>query len=71
MNSYYTITTWAIKKLKNCSDPTARKELRRVREILKLEKDEPLMLKDLAAVWDTSVVDLAKELYSAPNKLAA
>jgi hypothetical protein len=71
MHTYITITTWAIMRLKECSAPTARKELQRVREVLKLAKREPLMLKDLAAVWGTSCFDLANELYNTNKKMAA
>jgi hypothetical protein len=57
--------------LKGCSAPTARKEIKRVREILGLSDNEPLMLRQLAAVWDCPVKDLAEALYSKPKKLAA
>jgi hypothetical protein len=71
MQTFYTITPGAIKYLKGCSPPTARKEYRRVRDVLQLAAKEPLKLRDLAAVWNCPVDELAKELYLPVKKHAA
>jgi hypothetical protein len=71
MQTFYTITTRSIQILRGCSAPTARKELYRVREILQLKKNESLMLRDLAAVWNCEARELAEELYLNCRKLAA
>jgi len=68
VQTFYTITTFSIQKLKGCSSPTARKELKRVRELLHLKEKEPLMLKDLAAAWGACTKELATELYNSHKK---
>lgn len=71
MQTFYTITPGAVAIIKGCSPPTARKEWRRVREILKLSDKEPLMLRDLAAVYDCDTKELAEILYNTGKKMAA
>jgi hypothetical protein len=71
MHTFYTITPGAIQHLKGCSQPTARKEFRRVREVLQLQPKEPLKLRDLAAAWDCTVDELAQTLYLSAKKKAA
>jgi hypothetical protein len=71
MQSFFTIRSGAIKQLKGCSYPTARKEYLRVRHELSLDENEPLKLCDLATVWCCPVQELAEVLYLAPRKKPA
>jgi hypothetical protein len=67
MTSFYTITPKAFQILRGCSYPTARKELARIRVELGLKEKEPLMLRQLAALWGCPTKEMAESLYS-PGK---
>lgn len=68
MNTYFTVTAKQIQTLQGTCYCTARKEWHRLRDVLKLTAKEPLRLKDVAAVWDTSAADLATALYKKYTK---
>jgi hypothetical protein len=63
MHSFYTITPKAYQVLKGCCYPTARKELARIRLELGLDTKQPLMLRQLASLWNCPTEELAKALY--------
>jgi hypothetical protein len=69
MHTFYTITAQQIAVLRGCSYPTARKEWKRVSDILGGSRQ--IMLKELAAVWNVQTEDLAKSLYLTYKKQAA
>lgn len=62
-SQFWVISAKQISILQGCCYCTARKEYHRLRDVLGLERGEPLRLRHVATVWDASVDDLAKVLY--------